>query len=76
VLYDERGARLHLLNQSAGVIWSCLDGDIPVGQLIDELAESFSVDRPEMAADVGRALATMAAQALVVERQDRQARLR
>jgi len=66
VLYDERTRRLHLLNPSAGVIWACLDGDVPLGELIDELAEVFGVDRLQMGEDVAAALTTMAAEGLVI----------
>jgi hypothetical protein len=41
VLYDERNNRFHLLNPSANIVWSCLDGTVSLDALSDELAEAF-----------------------------------
>ena len=52
VLYDERTARLHSLNSTAGLIWSCCDGTVTLGELVDELAEAFGTSPRHLREDV------------------------
>jgi PqqD family protein of HPr-rel-A system len=65
VLYDSPGGRLHVLNPSATLVWSCLDGSVSGGDLAAELAEAFGVDPATMASQVAEVLATLTAEGLI-----------
>jgi hypothetical protein len=52
VLYDEQSGELHALNVTAGLVWARCDGSVSVGQMIDELNQTFGIDRPRLAVDV------------------------
>ena len=43
VLYDEEQDMLHLLNPTATVVWSCLDGQTTLAELADDLADAFEM---------------------------------
>ena len=43
VLYDEEQDMLHLLNPTATVVWSCLDGETTLAELADDLADAFEM---------------------------------
>ena len=51
VLYDDITGALHVLNPSASVLWACFDGTGTIGELADDLAEAYSVDREQVLAD-------------------------
>jgi hypothetical protein len=52
VLYQEAARTLHLLNQTATVIWNCLDGVSDLDSLADDLAAAFSADVQRVRDDV------------------------
>ena len=52
VVFSEDTGALHLLNPTATVIWSCFDGSGTLGELIDDLAVGFNVDRAVVRQDV------------------------
>jgi hypothetical protein len=39
VVLDEAANRLHLLNRTATLVWNCLDGDVDVSGLAQEIAD-------------------------------------
>ncbi|GEM_PF-2337755 len=52
VLYDEEHGLTHLLNPTATVVWSCLDGQSSVDELGVELAGAFGADVVTVRGDV------------------------
>jgi PqqD family protein of HPr-rel-A system len=52
VLYDRESQHLHLLNQSATVVWDRLDGRAAVDEIADEVASAFGIDRDLAREDV------------------------
>lgn len=52
VLVDELAARALALNPSAALIWRCLDGVAPLGEIIEDLSEAFGVDTEVVGHDV------------------------
>jgi hypothetical protein len=52
VLFDERTSAVHVLNPTATVIASCLDGTTDLAAVVGELAAAFSADTAAMQADV------------------------
>lgn len=52
VVYDPADEGLHLLDPIASIIWGCLDGQVSVGVLCEELAESFGIPVEQVQADV------------------------
>jgi len=67
VLYDEPTGRLHMLNPSATLIWTCLDADVTGGELAAELADAFGVPLESMKGQVAEALEALAAEALIID---------
>jgi PqqD family protein of HPr-rel-A system len=52
VIYDVELDATHLLNPTATAVWSCLDGETTVDQLIDDVAAAFGVPREEVRTDI------------------------
>lgn len=52
VILDEARNRLHHLNLTATVVWSCFDGSGTVGDIARDLAVAFHTDTRTMTADV------------------------
>jgi hypothetical protein len=52
VLLDEDNDRVHLLNATAALVWSGLDGAATVGQLGADLGRHFGVDPEEILSEV------------------------
>ena len=65
VLYDEASERLHVLNPTAAVIWSCCDGTLTVDELVGALAEAYGTDEVSITADVHAVLASFADEGLL-----------
>jgi hypothetical protein len=65
VLYDRRSERLHLLNSSATVIWTALDGVLSVGDLVDALAEAFGIGIDDLGPQVRTALSDLESEKLL-----------
>jgi hypothetical protein len=72
VLFDVQASMVHHLNAVAGATWLCCDGETSVAEMIDELAEIFSitgqVDVEALADAVRDSLEQFAAQGLLVDR--------
>jgi hypothetical protein len=39
VVLDERANRLHLLNHTATLVWNCLDGEVDLQRLAEEIGD-------------------------------------
>jgi hypothetical protein len=52
VLYDEDRRRLIVLNETAALVWSSCDGTRTVGEMIDEIAAAYTMERENVAEDV------------------------
>ena len=61
LLLDPRTDRIHQLNPQASVIWSVLDGEGTVGDLVDDLADAFAVSPDVVRDDVHRLVEQLAA---------------
>jgi hypothetical protein len=61
LLLDPRTARIHQLNPQATLIWSVLDGEGTVGDLVTDVADAFDVDADRMREDVQGLVAQLAA---------------
>ncbi|NIT99284.1 MAG: PqqD family peptide modification chaperone, partial [Actinobacteria bacterium] len=66
VLFHVGDRRLHVLNPTAGAVWSELDPDGDVTQLARRLGERFGVTADGVLADVERLLEQLAADGLLV----------
>ncbi len=51
VVLDEKDNRLHLLNSTATMIWNCLDGEIGVRGLAQEIGEVLELPFDEVLQD-------------------------
>jgi hypothetical protein len=65
VLFDPGSAMLHRLGAIAGAVWLCCDGSTDVATMVDELAETFGMDRAETTQIVHDALETFADEGLL-----------
>lgn len=52
VLVDERRAFTLPLNATGALLWGCLDGESPLGEICCDLAEAFGVTAERVSADV------------------------
>lgn len=66
VLFDGRTGALHVLNAVGGVVWDCLDGDVNLGDLADELADAFGTDPAVVRADIFALVDDLVAKDVVV----------
>jgi hypothetical protein len=51
VVLDEDANRIHLLNQTATLIWNCLDGEVDVRGLAVEIGEVLGLPFEQVLAD-------------------------
>lgn len=65
VLYDGSLLGLHQLNGSAGLVWQLLDPEVPLAQLIDDLAAAAAAPRAQVHDDVLGIVDALRARALV-----------
>ena len=65
VLLDEVEERLHHLNASATLVWTCLDGHASLAQLATELSEALGVPRPTVVKDTLEIVRDLGAQGLL-----------
>ena len=52
VLFDERSARLHLLDAVATAVWTRLDGSVTLDDLARDLSTTFGTEEERVRADV------------------------
>jgi hypothetical protein len=51
VLYRVADAASLVLNATAGLLWQCLDGSSRLGDIFNDLADAFGLDRANVEAD-------------------------
>jgi hypothetical protein len=61
LLLDPRTNRIHQLNPQGTLVWSVLDGEGTVGELVADLADAFEADPERVREDVHRLLEQLAA---------------
>jgi peroxiredoxin len=49
---DADNLRTYCLNRIGGIVWSCLDGEATLDELVDDLSDAFEADREVVANDV------------------------
>jgi hypothetical protein len=52
VLYDEAHAAVHVLNDTAALVWACCDGSGTVGDIAADIAAAFRMQEASVLADV------------------------
>jgi PqqD family protein of HPr-rel-A system len=65
LVFDPRSGNAHLLNPSAALVLTSVDGRMTVEQVVDDLARETGVDRDVLSKDVTDALATLVQSGLV-----------
>lgn len=65
LLLDPRTDRLHLLDPVATVIWSVLDGEVTVDELVGDLADAFDTPPATVRADLDGLVRALDAAALL-----------
>lgn len=73
VVYDAASASSYLLNPTAGLIWSSLDGTGTLGEIAADLAEAFGADPEQVIVDVIAAVVDFAGKGLIEEITETQA---
>jgi len=51
VLLDEVSQRLHLLNATGALLWSCFDGESSIGEIVTDLSDELGEARTVVLAD-------------------------
>lgn len=51
VLFDEEGDQLHHLNRTATIVWSCLDGEASLAEIVTDLSEVLDASYETVMAD-------------------------
>jgi len=67
VILDDVRNRLHQLNATATVVWSCLDGTASVARLADELADEFGTDAGTVRRETLDVVRTFGAEGLLAD---------
>lgn len=65
VVLDEELNRLHLLNASAALVWTCCDGTGTIGEIAHDLAVVANLPNADMLADVLALARTLGAEGLL-----------
>jgi len=65
VVYDAASASSYLLNPTAGLIWSALDGAGTLGEIAADLADAFDAEPEQVIVDVIVAVADFAGKGLI-----------
>jgi len=65
VVLDEEANRLHLLNRTATLIWNCLDGDVDVRGLADEISETLDLPADQVLGETLTVVRDLGAQGLL-----------
>jgi hypothetical protein len=52
VLYDESHAAVHVLNDTAALVWACCDGSDTVAAIASDIASAFRMEEGTVLADV------------------------
>jgi hypothetical protein len=70
VLLDEANDRLHHLNPTAALLWSCFDGEATIGQLATEASQELHSPFATVYADTIAVVRDLATQDLVRDGRD------
>ena len=65
VVLDEAANRLHLLNHTATLVWNCLDGEIDVRGLADEIADVLDLPDEQVLTETLGVVNELAAEGLL-----------
>lgn len=50
--YDDTAKELHAFNRTASLLWQCLDGESPLAEIIEDLADAFGAPLGAVTGDV------------------------
>jgi len=67
VVLDEVTNRLHLLNTTATLLWSCFDGTSTLGEICTLVAEAVRVPAAQVLSESSAAVSELLAEGLLVE---------
>jgi hypothetical protein len=67
VLLDETSGRLHLLNRTGAMVWSCFDGSASLAEIFDDVSVAFGVSRERVAADALAIVRRLVAEGLLTD---------
>lgn len=67
VLLDETSGRLHLLNTTGALVWSCFDGFASLAEIFDDLSDAFGVSRERVAVDALAIVRRLVAEGLLAK---------
>jgi Coenzyme PQQ synthesis protein D (PqqD) len=65
VLLDEASNRLHHLNRTATVLWSCFDGETTIGDLVSDISDELGLPRARVLADTLAVVRNLCAEGLL-----------
>jgi hypothetical protein len=66
VLYDETRAAVHVLNDTAALVWACCDGTGTVASIAADIAAAFRMEPDSVLADVIDVVRRFAREGLLV----------
>src|SRR5437899_1192123 len=66
VLYDETRAAVHVLNDTAALVWACCDGSDSVAAIAADIAAAFRLDNDQVLNDVVDVVQRFAREGLLV----------
>ena len=65
IVLDEEQNRLHLLNATATVVWSCFDGHSTLGAIADDVAETVGLVATQVTSELVALAQTLGAEGLL-----------
>ena len=65
IVLDEHQNRLHLLNASATIVWTCCDGSGTLAEIADDLADAVGTPREQLVAELVALARTLGAEGLL-----------
>jgi hypothetical protein len=65
IVLDEAQNRLHLLNASATVVWTCCDGSGTLAEIADDLADAVGVPADALVSELVALVRTLGAEGLL-----------
>ncbi|WP_435101213.1 PqqD family protein [Arhodomonas sp. AD133] len=65
IILDRDGERVHQLNETAGFVWTLIDGERRVDEIVDALCEAYDVSRERAHRDVNDVIESFIAAGLL-----------
>ena len=65
IVLDEEQNRLHLLNASATIVWTCCDGSGTLAEIADDLADAVGSSPEQLVSDLVSLARTLGAEGLL-----------